>query len=202
MTKITARRLIFRFCITLLTFLLGLGVYLGWENVKGVPYSDQLDLTVVSKTPVVKAGEHPIVTIYITNHGNDTVTLVQPGDASDFGWRTPIVWWSIREIGDFRPHATSPDFTRGTRCGNIQPLARNEVFTLAPGETKVIDSSLILPRFKKPGSYTVKFFYSNHPFLEWRGHAMGSHDRIAMWRVKNSTETNLSSNELLFTVTE
>jgi hypothetical protein len=194
------RRFIFRFCITLLTFLIGVQTFFGWEDVKGTSYSDQLSLSVVSEAPVLKVGEDPLVKVYITNYGNETVTLVHPGDGSDYGWRTPTVGWSVREAGDSTP-ATSPDVQKGSRCGNMNSLKRDEVFSLGPGETKVLDSWLFLPLFRKPGTYKVKFFYANRPLLQWRG-IEPSHDRIAMWRVRNSTETNLSSNELLFTVTE
>jgi hypothetical protein len=34
----------FGFCITLLTFLLGLGTFIGWEDFKRNPSSDQLSL--------------------------------------------------------------------------------------------------------------------------------------------------------------
>lgn len=198
----TARRLVLGFCITMLTFLLGLGTFVGWEDFKGSPASDQLTLDFLTETPILKVDETPTIKLFITNNGNESVTLVMPGDGSESAWRTPVVWWSTLEAADLRPHSLSPDFTRISRCGNIIPLEWDEVFRLAPGETKEIGSTVRLRAFQKPGSYRVKFNYVNQPWMIWRGWERRAHHPIAMWRVKNSTECKLSSNEVLFTVTE
>lgn len=199
---IIARRLVFGFCIALLTFSLGLGTFLGLKAIKGVPHSNDLSLRLVLDNTVLRAGEGATIKLHVTNEGSETVTLVLPGDGSGSGWRTPIVRSSIIEAGDLRPHPASPEFPRTLRCGNINSLRWNEVFRLGPGETKVMDGWLDLPHFIKPGSYRVKFFYENRPRIQWLGMEMGIHNPIAMWRVRNSTECSLSSNEVLFTVTE
>lgn len=202
MKKTIARRIIFGLCITLLTFLIGLGTFLGWEDIKGIPSSNDLGLHFLTSTPILKVGENPAISLYITNYGTETVTLVMPGDGSESGWRTPVVWSSTLEAGDLRPHSNTPDFTRISRCGNMNSLKWDEVFRLAPRESKEIGEWVWLPPFRKPGSYRVKIYYVNQPSLIWRRWELGPHNPIAMWRVKNSTETNLSSNEVLFTVTE
>ena len=202
MKNTIARRLIFGFCITLLTFFLGLGTFLGWEDIKGVPSSGDLGLHFLTSTPILKVGETPAISLYITNYGAETVTLVMPGDGSESGWRTPVVWSSTLQVGDLRPHSNVPDFTRISRCGNIMSLKWDEVFNLAPRESKEIGEWIWLRPFEKAGSYRVRFYYVNQPWLIWRGRELRSHNPVAMWRVKNSTETNLCSNEVLFTVTE
>ena len=191
------RRFIKRLCISLVTFLLGLGVFLGLEKITGSPYSNQLTLTLVPETPILGVGETTAIKFHITNNGNETVTLVNPGDGSEVGWRTPILRWWVIEDGNITEHPTEFE---GTRCGNIQALKWNEVFTVAPGETKVIDKSLWLSPFRKPGTYRVKFFYDNRPSMQWGGIELGTHNPIAMWRVRNSTECTLTSNEVIFTV--
>ena len=195
-----ARRLVLGSCIALLTFLLGIAAFVGWEDIKGSPASDQLSLHFLTETPILKVGETPTIKLFITNNDSETVTLVMPGDGSESAWRTPVVWSSTLEAGDLRPHSTSPE--RISRCGNIMSLKWDEVFRLAPGESKEIGSTVWLRPFQKPGSYRVKFFYVNQPWMIWQGRERRRHHPIAMWRVQNSTECNLSSNEVLFTVTE
>ncbi len=199
MTRATfIKRLSFRFCLGVLTFVLGLGAFIGWEKLKGSPHSDELTLRFVSGTEALRADEYPTVKLYITNNGKETVTLVHPGDGSEVGWRTPVVQWSIQGPGDETPHF--PFDHELIRCGNINTLKWDDVFRLAPGETK--EMKTWLPRFKAPGQYRVQIFYANRPWMKWSGIELGTPNPIAMWRVKNSTECSLSSNELFFTVTE
>src|SRR5437867_1533542 len=59
---------------------------------------------------VVKLGGPGELSITLVNRGNREVTLVEPGDGSSCGWRTPLMEWS-----------TGP-FRYGLRCGNVNPL--------------------------------------------------------------------------------
>ena len=199
MSKTTfTKRLIFRFCIALLTFLIGIGAFVGWEQFKGASFAgDELTLRLASDTPVLRVDEYPTVKLYVTNNGEDTVTLVQPGDGSTNGWRTPVVKWAILENGQWVQH---PEGFELIRCGNINSLKWDEVFRLAPGETR--EMKVWLPVFRKPGAYRIKFFYTNQPWKKWSGIELGTHNPIAMWRVKHSTECSLISNEVVFTVNE
>jgi hypothetical protein len=85
-------------------------------------------------------------------------------------------------------------------CGNINALRSDEVFDLAPGETKELKGWVYLEPFKEPGVYKVVFLYANRPSLEWKGIPLGEHDKMAMWFIRLSTKATLSSNELVFTV--
>ena len=195
------RRFFFTFWIALLTFVLGVGASLVWEQVRGVSHSNELNLFFVSESPVLKVDEYPRVKLYITNNGDKTVTLVHMGDGSADGWRTPIVHWSIREAGDQTPHPTEPDLEPKLRmCGNINALKWNDVFTLGPGETKELKAWF--PSFRKPGNYRVQILYANRPSKPFGGLELGMHHPIAMWRLKHSTETTVRSNEVVFTVTD
>ena len=197
MSKLSMRRFIKGLCISLVTFLLGLGVFLGLEKITGSPYSKQLTLTLVSETPVLRVDEAAMVKLHLTNNGDETVTLVHPGDGSEVGWRTPILRWWTNEDGKLTEHPTKSE---SDRCGNMKALKWDEIFSLAPGETKVIEDGVWLPPFRKSGTYTVKFVYENRPSMQWGGVERGTHSPIAMWRVRNSTECTLTSNEVIFTV--
>src|SRR5919201_6135680 len=72
-------------------------------------------------------------TATLLNKGKETVTLVTPGDGSDCGWRTPLVGWSVVKVSADNPRAGKhPDkvpLHRGARCGNVNALKADEVFT-------------------------------------------------------------------------
>lgn len=194
------KRFVFRFSIALLTFFLGLGAFIGWDYIKGSSFSSELTLRFVADTTVLRVDESPAVNLYITNNGKDTVTLVHPGDGSEFGWRTPVVDGTIVDAESGIAHSLTEELKRYGRCGNINALEWGEVFRLAPGETKEIETWL--PRFRHPGVYKVRLSYVNEPWRQWRGRVMGMHNPIAMWRLKHSTESSLTSNVALFIVNE
>ena len=61
-------------------------------------------------------------TIRIINTGSTTITLVEPGDGSDLGWRTPIITWQVQVVGSvYRSPGVGV-------CGNINALRPGEVF--------------------------------------------------------------------------
>jgi hypothetical protein len=195
------KRLVFRLSIALLTFILGLAAFVGLDYLKGSPFSNELTLQLVAERQIVKIDEYPDFKVYITNHGKDTVTLVEPGDGSESAWRTPIVQWSILEAPDWRQHPGVPDMEPKVRsCGNVNALDWEEVFRLAPGETKELTGHM--PAFRKPGTYSVTVLYANRPLMNWLGVELGTHHPIAMWRVRHSTETTITSNEVFVTVHE
>ena len=155
-----------------------------------------------SPKTTLKVKEQPQVSVSITNNGEKPVTLVQPGDGSESGWRTPIINWSVLEANSKAKHPTQAAPQRRARCGNINRLKAEEVFTLAPGESKELKNWIYLEPFAKAGKYKVVFLYANRPTLKWSGIPLGEHDAKAMGRVKNSTECSLVSNEVSFTIRE
>lgn len=195
MTRI---RFIAKVGVGLLTFTVGIVVFaasLGFRDPRH--HSDELTLRVEAASSIVRVRETPAVKVYVTNHGKEGVTLVQPGDGSRSGRRTPFARWSV--IGENDPQQQNAAFIP-LECSFIESLSLDEVFTLAPGETKEIrDRSLWL---HKPGKYRVKYHYENVPSASWKGELMGRHNLIAMWRVRQSTATKISSNEISLTVIE
>ena len=195
------KRFIFRLGILVLTFLIGTGIFYAWEQVspwKSSRQSNELSLVFMTSSTVVRAYDFATTKVFITNYSDATVTLVQPGDGSWTGRRTPTVAWSIMEITGSGQEVPTPRFNL-IGCGFVAPLRWSEVFQLAPGESKELRVSR--PYLAKPGIYKVKFFYANRPSTQGLGRS-GWHNPLAMWRVKHSTETRLSSNEITFTVTE
>ena len=138
------------------------------------------------------------ITATITNRGKTPVTLVHPGDGSEWGWRTPIVGWSLIKADDHEAkHPPTPPLYRGGRCGMMDGLTREDVFVLLPGESKELRSNFIGATFPGPGTYKVVYYYVNDPAIKWQ------HDEgrgAAMARLENTTKCSLVSNELVIDV--
>jgi hypothetical protein len=70
--------------------------------------------------------------VTIRNVGRETLTLVQPGDGSASGLRTPTVTWSVRSArgSEVSQHLGRPSDNQ------INPLESNEVFKLDPNKQR------------------------------------------------------------------
>ena len=160
--------------------------------------SAKLELRVISASYPVQLDRKKEVRAVITNRGQAPATLVMPGDGSYSAWRTPIVAWSTQRA-DNRAVAHTPLSIRPRlrKCGNLDRLTQDQVFTLRPGESKVIAAA---PLFPGPGRYRIVYFYRNIPNLKW--HGSYTFDPGTMDRVRQSTPCSLVSNELIVTVVE
>ncbi len=134
----------------------------------------------------------------LVNRSKNAVTLVQPGDGSDCGWRTPLIWWSAIEVNAPGQHPEKQPPFKGGRCGNVNSLTPSEVFALAPGKSKELTPWVGAPAFPGPGTYRVRFCYQNVPDQKWRG--LARHDLGAMARAQASFACLLKSNEVTVTV--
>jgi hypothetical protein len=94
----------------------------------------------------------------LTNNSKTPVRLVVPGDGSQVGWRTPIITWRAT-VGD---RAVEP--LEAGRCGMMNAIQSDEVFALAPGESRTLRDWLGWPRYA-PGSYDIAVTYRNDPTL-------------------------------------
>jgi hypothetical protein len=160
-----------------------------------------LELRITAKEASLTLGQQPQITATLTNKGNAPVTLVLPGDGSESGWRTPLVGFSSIKLDKDKPrHPATVPLYRGARCGNVNALKSNEVFTLAPGKSQDLTDWIGSPSLPEPGSYSVVFYYANDPGLKWQGLPLGKHDPDALKRVEQSHKCLLLSNELRLTV--
>lgn len=156
-------------------------------------HADPLTGVAVELRPLhstVKIGEVPELCLVLINRGSEEVLLVQPGDGSDRGWRTPIIELS----GSYWP--------RGARCGNFNAIRPEEVFTLRPGESKHFSGWDGVPPFEWPGRYRLSVRYSNVPDLDWRGIPIGKRDGPTLQAVLRSTKVSAVSNTVEFLVTQ
>jgi len=161
------------------------------------PAPGKLVLLIAAKELTVTQGQQLQITATVSNQGKMPITLVLPGDGSESGWRSPVIGWStIKVEKEAAKHPDTPPLYRGGRCGNINPLKKEEVFVLAPGESKRLNEWLGSPQLAVPGTYSIVFFYANEPDRKWRGLPLGQHDPEAMKQVQNSHKCLLVSNEL------
>lgn len=151
-----------------------------------------LELKITAASTTIKTGEYPKIAAVITNKGDKAVTLVMPGDGSESGWRTPLVGWSVIQHDARLSHPAAVPLYKGGRCGNMNPLTKEEVFTLQPGASKQL-TWIGGPECAAGQKYRVVFYYSNVPETTWR---RGAGDAEAMKQVKQSFKCLLRSNEI------
>jgi hypothetical protein len=146
-------------------------------------------------------GDYPNFTVTISYRGSNSVTLVEPGDGSECGWRTPVCGFSIiPENARTAKHPASPSPPRGERCGNINPFKLSEVFVLQPGQSRRVFASAGMPMFERPGRYRLVFYYQNIPDLKISGSPLGPHEKGALEGIRASTPCRLVSNEIVINV--
>lgn len=130
------------------------------------------------------------LTAAIVNRGKAPVTLVLPGDGSDYGWRTPVLKWRV----------DGQVIKGGPRCGNINALRPGEVFVLRPGERKELGAWIGAPALLGAGKHRLTLEYANVPGLKWSGVPLGKHDAETMKRVQSSTAVRALSNAVMVEV--
>ncbi len=142
--------------------------------------------------------DYPRFAVTLRNNSAAPLTLVEPGDGSESGWRTPVVSWSVLPAKSVVKHPTHATPGHILRCGNMNPLAASEIFTLAPHQSRSLGGWLGVPPLRKPGRYRVKFFYANIPGQPWVDE--GQNDALLIQRVRRSSQCSLASNEIILTI--
>jgi hypothetical protein len=171
---------------TIVLALIGAGiavyVYRGWNTAwpERPDAATGVAVEVHPRRQLVRLGDRPALVVDVVNNGNKEVTLVQPGDGSQTGHRTPHVRWS----NDGQIMRT---------CGNMAALKASEIFSLRPGERKRLDW-VAPPSFDRPGKYLISFHYRNDRSIGFRGELMGSHEPGAIERLQSSTPVSAYSN--------
>jgi len=112
----------------------------------------------------VRVGKRVVFRAILRNVSSHPVRLVQPGDGSGTGGRTPILTWRATEATrgeiDLTPHAADP-FINGPNP--------KEIFELQPGaQRELLNLDLAgLVTFAHPGTDHVRLVYENDPDRRW-----------------------------------
>ena len=131
----------------------------------------------------------------IINGGTKPVMLVEPGDGSDVGWRTPVITWKVTTLAG----ANVPR-PRHARCGNVDGLDEKDVFTLKPGARHVLAGWLGQPS-SPGGRYSVRLVYDNDPSRKQQGVAFSPPTAAALALVKKTTVCRVESNAVIADIT-
>jgi hypothetical protein len=185
----------------------------------------RLELRLHTTTPQVKSGQDAHCEVTVVNRGKHEVLLVQPGDGSDCGWRTPVLEWVVNGQVDcararlvektkvrtgsgplplpepLRPACLEEGAARIGRCGNINALRPDEVFVLKPGEQVRLNAWARAP-ILQAGTVKLAVRYFHIPDLQWKGLPLGPHDPLALDRIRKSAAVTLESNMVEIEVRE
>jgi len=163
--------------------------------------ADELSLKLESPEQTIHVGDFARFEVTVSNESKKPLTLVEPGDGSECKWRTPIIGWSAIAADDrVSKHPKEPPRDSRPRCGNVNSLKLDEVFTLQPGNSRKLAAWVGAPTFAMPGKYRLVFYYSNQPDLPMQGVLLGKHDDGVLEKIKQSHPCHLMSNEVIVDV--
>lgn len=169
--------------------------------------NEDLSLLIQSDVSEIKLDsiENLKIDIYIFNNSESSVKLVQPGDGSLVGWRTPIVKWSV--INQTQ-NSHSFELSNVARCGNINSPSAKDVFILESGKSQKLNKNYRFPEIpKKIGTYRIQLSYLNLPKMKWEGlsfHGSKLHpeEKKMLKKIRKTAKVDLVSNELIIHVIE
>ena len=113
-----------------------------------------------------KLGELPKLRVVIDNNTGKDIYLVGKLDGSDVKWRMPYCYFTIEK--------PKPDSVPFSRCGNIDPLRKEDFVLIKAGEKFnpygnidhhgfVFDHNILNPEtFRNAGIYKIRFHYSTN----------------------------------------
>jgi len=144
----------------------GLAMALGLMAVAslGLAPPPDLELRITSSARTARVGQRVAIRGILRNLASHPVQLVQPGDGSGTGSRTPMLTWHATEARrgeiDLTPRAADP-FINGPNP--------KEIFELQPGvQRELLNLDLAgLVTFERPGVYRVRLTYENDPDRRW-----------------------------------
>src|SRR5579871_3670301 len=171
---------------------------LRYADIPLLPSTRGLTLTIRTDKGEQEPGGSVTLVAEIQNSRSEAVTLVAPGDGSESGLRTPVMWWSVTKVGEVLPWKRRFDsLSAGRSCGNMNPLEEHDLFTLVPGETKVLNEWTGQVTFVEPGTYRVVCHYANRPWIPPPSEAIaGQQDKSVLAQVAKSLPCELRSNAL------
>jgi hypothetical protein len=145
------------------------------------------ELRIEPRRVVAEAGTLMHLELIVRNTGTRPITLVEPGDGSHDGARTPLLqWWKTDLTGEAEGTRQRVGLV-GTFCPHVNSLRRGEVFDLEPGAEKRLRREWTWPPgIVRPGRYRVTAVYRNRP-VAWHGSSAAGHDPDELGRLLRST---------------
>lgn len=110
-----------------------------------------------------KLGEVPQLEVKITNVSHKKVYMIGALDGSEMLWRMPYCYYTIEKTGG------RIDTPRASRCGNTDPIQKDDFIALKPGASfnpyfkRFYPGPYFLPvSIKEPGTYKIRFNYNSN----------------------------------------
>ncbi len=150
----------------------------------------QVKLSIRADIPNVQP-DYPLrVSGSLENVGTESVSLVDTGDGSLNGMRTPILRWEVTPL-DGQDHKPGPRH----RCASMNGVEAGELFTLHPGQRHVLNGWFRGPQATQPGRYRAVLTFINDPSLSWyRELEDRPQDEAAQWQL---VRTDVHAPELM-----
>jgi len=125
--------------------------------------SAKIEAVLSTTTTSVEVTAPVLFDLTLTNRTSEPMVVMRPGDGSEWGWRTPYIERIIRdETGKV---VTWPV---GGRCGNTDPMLKEDMAMLQPGESVTWKNGAWIRDFSyTPGKYTVSLAYHHDPAVEF-----------------------------------
>jgi hypothetical protein len=149
-----------------------------------------LTLELLPYVTAFRQDHQPEITARLINGGAQPLRLVMPGHGSFAGWRTPLVEWT------FTPHAAGLSTSFGPIGSNTYAIEHDEVFVLAPGESRDLGGWIIPPCFPSSPEFSASITYFNDPTIPVRGVTSRPHDEAALALIRQSDRCRVQSNEI------
>jgi hypothetical protein len=136
-------------------------------------------------------GSWPGATLRLVNRGSTPITVVEPGNGSPEGLRTPVLSWLVvngrGEQVEQRPLVY---------CGTINPFEPEDLVRLDPGASVTFEEYLGFPTLTGPPPFEVWVRYTNDPRMDWADEPLGPDvpGRDDLWA---STPCTALSNKLV-----
>jgi hypothetical protein len=125
----------------------------------------------------------------VENKGIETVHLVQVGDGSPEGRRLAKTSWEIVS------GAKDPKPELG--CGMMNRMTDNDLFDLAPGQSKVLETWYRAPH-ALPGPVTARLVYDNDPTAQIGGSYGDAEEKAVVAKMRASTPCRVVSNPVTY----
>jgi hypothetical protein len=118
-----------------------------------------------SEKAVYKKGEPIQIHVEITNRTSETIYLIKALDASEYCWRYPYAYFTVKK-------SASPFYKAelNSRCGNMDGLPKSHIVKLEPGQSFNPEEknnfyssvSFLEANLKHRGKYKIRYRYSTN----------------------------------------
>jgi hypothetical protein len=150
------------------------------------PFASRCEGVSLVLTKVVVRDGYAFAGLELRNTGKSAVKLMATGDGSSEDMRNPSLAFTL----------SGKPYPPRRECGNVNGLAEEDLVTLAPGQTKVLD--WVSPVAADKGHHTLRATYRNDPASAVLRGVAPPADEALIARARATVPCELTSNTLDF----